>query len=234
MLRPKGILFDKDGTLFDYHAVWVPANWRAARLAARQDEGLAAELLRISGHDPKVDLVAGGSIMAAANNAEIASHWMQLLEGWSHKDLTAAITDCFNAQIAEGLVPAADLPQLLGGLRAVGLGLGVATADSEEGARHSLLACDSLAYFDFLAGFDSGHGVKPEPDMVWAFCEQLSLQPAAVVVVGDNRHDLEMARAAGAGWAIGVLTGTSSQADLAPLADAVLPSIEDLPAYLGL
>ena len=58
-------------------------------------------------------------------------------------------------------------------------------------------------------------------------------RPEEVAMVGDNRHDLEMARAAGAGAAIGVLTGNSSFDDLSPLADAVIRSIADLPDWLA-
>jgi phosphoglycolate phosphatase len=55
---------------------------------------------------------------------------------------------------------------------------------------------------------------------------------AEVCVVGDNLHDLEMGRAAGAGLVVGVLTGTSEHGDLAPLADRVLESIVALEALL--
>ena len=52
-------------------------------------------------------------------------------------------------------------------------------------------------------------------------------------MVGDNRHDLEMARAGGAGLAVGVLSGTGTRETLAPMADVILDSIADLPGYLG-
>ena len=45
------------------------------------------------------------------------------------------------------------------------------------------------------------------------------LAPAAVAVVGDSFHDLEMGRRAGAGLRIGVLSGASGHADLAPAAE---------------
>ena len=48
-------------------------------------------------------------------------------------------------------------------------------------------------------------------------------------MVGDNRHDLEMARAGGAGLAVGVLSGTGTRETLAPMADVILDSIADLP-----
>ena len=52
-------------------------------------------------------------------------------------------------------------------------------------------------------------------------------------MVGDNRHDLEMARAGGAGLAVGVLSGTGTRETLSPMADVILDSIVDLPGYLA-
>src|SRR3546814_12738269 len=58
------------------------------------------------------------------------------------------------------------------------------------------------------------------------------LDPAAVAVVGDSRHDLEMGRRAGCGLLVGVLTGTSSRDDLAPHAHHVIDSIAELEALM--
>jgi phosphoglycolate phosphatase len=58
------------------------------------------------------------------------------------------------------------------------------------------------------------------------------LDPENVAVIGDNPHDLEMARSAGAGLAIGVLSGNSTAQDFGSLADAVLGTIAELPGYL--
>ena len=70
---------------------------------------------------------------------------------------------------------------------------------------------------------------KPAPDIVLAFAAATGVDPSDIAVVGDNRYDMEMARAAGAGAAIGVLTGNSGEDDLAAYADVVLPSIRELP-----
>jgi phosphoglycolate phosphatase len=51
-------------------------------------------------------------------------------------------------------------------------------------------------------------------------------------MVGDNLHDLEMGRRAGAGLVVGVLTGNSGRGELATCADHVLDSIEQLEALL--
>jgi phosphoglycolate phosphatase len=47
-------------------------------------------------------------------------------------------------------------------------------------------------------------------------------------MIGDNLVDLQMGRAAGVGLVIGVLSGLASAAELGPLADIVLASIDDL------
>ena len=108
----------------------------------------------------------------------------------------------------------------------------MATADSHQGILNTLRAFDVLDEFDFLAGYDSGHGVKPEAGMVLAFCAETGLEVESVVVVGDNRHDIEMGRNAGAGLCVGVLTGTSTRQELESIADVVLDGISSLPQTL--
>jgi phosphoglycolate phosphatase len=68
--------------------------------------------------------------------------------------------------------------------------------------------------------------------MVLGFCDAVGLEPGQVMVCGDNRHDLEMGRSAGAGMLVGVLTGTSSHEHLRGLADHVVDSIADIEALL--
>jgi phosphoglycolate phosphatase len=85
--------------------------------------------------------------------------------------------------------------------------------------------------FDFIAGFDSGYGAKPAPQPLLAFAAAMGLAPEQVVMVGDSTHDLIAGRAAGM-KTIAVLTGMAGPADLAPLADAVLPDIGHIPGWL--
>jgi phosphoglycolate phosphatase len=70
--------------------------------------------------------------------------------------------------------------------------------------------------------------VKPAPDMVVTLCRVLGIAPARAAVVGDAVDDLEMGRAAAAGLVVGVLSGVSPAALLAPHADVVIPSVAEL------
>jgi phosphoglycolate phosphatase len=64
--------------------------------------------------------------------------------------------------------------------------------------------------------------------MVLGLCARLGVPPGRTVMVGDSAADLAMGRAAGVARCYGVLTGTGSREDLAPLADEVLESVGDL------
>ncbi|MEO0380084.1 MAG: HAD-IA family hydrolase, partial [Pseudomonadota bacterium] len=80
-------------------------------------------------------------------------------------------------------------------------------------------------------GFDSGHGGKPAPGQLLAFCEAMDLPPEAVLMVGDSLHDLHAGRAAGM-RCVAVLTGMATAKELAPHADMVLAHIGEIPGWL--
>ena len=226
----RAILFDKDGTLFDFEATWRGAAETVLDALSQGDAGLRATLADAVGYDPVAGRFAPGSPLVVGATREVAeilaAHLPSLDAGALERAADAA------AVAADPAPAATDLPALLGGLRARGLALGVATHDSEGAARAHLSAAGALDAFDFVAGYDSGHGLKPGPGMVLAFAEAVATPPETIAMVGDSVHDLGAARAAGAGLAVGVLTGPATRDILAPMADAVLASIMELPALL--
>jgi len=229
----RGILFDKDGTLLDFNRSWLPVYRQAALEFADGDAHLAEDLLTAHGYDAGADRFVGGSLLAAGNNQQIAVAWAEHTgRGEPADELGRRLNEIFGDLAPRHATAVDGLADTLRTLKKRGLWLGVATADSRRGIAATLQGFDVLHQFDFLAGYDSGHGVKPEPGMVVAFCREAGLEADAVAVVGDNRHDIEMGRNAGAGLCIGVLTGTSTRADLEPIADLVLDDIAALPTAL--
>jgi len=75
--------------------------------------------------------------------------------------------------------------------------LGMATMDDTETARATAERLNIAGQLAFIVGADDGHGEKPGPGMVLAFCAACGLDPAEVIVVGDTPADLLMARSAG-------------------------------------
>jgi phosphoglycolate phosphatase-like HAD superfamily hydrolase len=68
--------------------------------------------------------------------------------------------------------------------------------------------------------------------MVFTICERLKLAPQNTMVIGDTTSDLKMAHSAGAGLAVGVLSGVSSHKDLITEADMLIESIDELHDYI--
>ncbi|MDO9415646.1 HAD family hydrolase [Pararhizobium sp.] len=227
----KGILFDKDGTLLDYAKSWVPVNYELARIAARGDAPLARQLLTATGMDPDTAYVTPDSLLAAGNTVEIAKGLIAAGSPVPHDELVAQLDQLF-ANAASFSVPVTDLESFFSGLHASGYRLGVASSDNENSIRQTASRFGFAKFLDYVAGYDSGFGVKPEPGMVLGFCAATGLEPHQIVVVGDNNHDMHMGRSAGAGMTVAVLTGTGSRQSLAAASDHCLTDITGLPAIL--
>ncbi len=226
----KGLLFDKDGTLFDFQSSWAPLFRNLIADLAGDAPDRAASLADALGFDPAAGRFDPRSGVIAGTSADVVALMLPQLRGWSRPALERHV----NAAAARArLAPVTDLGAFAARLRGAGYAIGVATNDAEGAARAHLAAAGAAGAFGFVAGYNSGFGAKPGPGMVHAFCAATGLDPASVALVGDSRHDLDAARAAGA-VGIGVLTGVAGHGDLAPHAAVVLDSIRDLPGWLGI
>ncbi|MFD1911512.1 HAD family hydrolase [Halodurantibacterium flavum] len=225
----QGVVFDKDGTLFDFHATW--GNWtaRLTEVLAQGDAALGAQMADALGYDRDSGSFRKDSIVIASTPPEIAAHLLPFLPG---RDLGGLVMQMNRLAADAPQAEAVPLRPLLRGLRTRGLRLGVATNDAETPARTHLEAAGVEDCFDFIAGSDSGWGGKPAAGQLLAFASAFGLRPDAVVMVGDSLHDLVAGRAAGM-RTVAVLTGIAGTADLAPFADAVLPDIGHLPDWIA-
>ncbi|MBO6824766.1 MAG: HAD family hydrolase [Sneathiella sp.] len=228
----KAILFDKDGTLLHFEASWLPALKRAAMEAADHNPDLALKLLTDTGYDPDTQKVVTGSIIGAGNTQDIAAAWSNT--GSSHKiSQLVEILDRIFSSAMEDAVPVSGLTETIATLKAENYVLGVASSDSVAAIEVFLKMAGVRDSFDFVVGYDSGHGHKPDPGMLLAFSSAIGIEPTYIAMIGDNPQDLQMAETAGAGGKFGVLTGNSYAHDLEPLADAVLTDITSLPSILS-
>ncbi|WP_224825851.1 HAD family hydrolase [Cognatishimia sp. MH4019] len=224
-----GVLFDKDGTLFDFHATW--GDWAYGFLMKLSGgDMLRMQLLSNAiEYDPGRKRFLPGSPAVAGTPGEIAERLLPHLPGTTP---SALITHINRTAAVAPMTEAAPLLPLLGRLRSQGIKLGCVTNDAEVPARAHLKSAGICDLLDYVVGFDSGYGAKPDAGPLLGFCDRMDLRPDQVLMVGDSRHDLIAARAAGM-CAVGVLTGLATQEELAPLADAVLPDVGGLPAWLN-
>lgn len=227
MTTINGLVFDKDGTLFDFRKSW--GGWVNMLLAdVTGDAGLQARLAQAIGFDPVAGDFAPHSPVIAATAPEIAEAMLPHLPG---QDGDALVAQMNRLAARAPMAEAVPLRPLLAGLRARGLRLGLATNDTELPARSHLRSHGIEADFEFVAGYDSGFGPKPAPGQLLGFVRATGLAPERVAMVGDSRHDMLAGRAAGM-VCVAVLTGIASADELAPHADVVLPDIGAIPAWL--
>lgn len=223
----QAIIFDKDGTLFDFTASWGAWVGQIVPLIA-PDLQVQNAVYAALAYDPHTGRFAKSSIVIAGTTPEIADHLHPHLPHFALADLNAVLS----AQAALApMMPAVDLPSVLGGLRGRGLRLGLATNDTEIPARAHLARAGVAEMFEFIAGCDSGFGGKPAAGQLLAFARQTGIDPADIAMVGDSLHDLHAAKSAGM-VAVAVLTGVAVAEDLAHAADIVLPDIGHIAAWL--
>lgn len=233
--RTKAVLFDKDGTLFDFQKTWGPLGAELIAELADGDAALADRLADAAGYDLATGRYRAESPIVSGSGVELVMALAAVSPTRSPAEIGALAMQRAAGAVEHGPTPAVDdLPALLEQLRSAGMALGVATHDQEASARAQLEAVGALAPFSFVAGADSGYALKPDPAMLTAFAAAVGVAPGEIVMVGDSPADLGMGAASGALASVGVLSGPASEALLAPLADIVLANIGALPELLGL
>jgi len=227
---PALIIFDKDGTLIDFHAMWGAwARELARRLEAATKQPLADALFAAIDFDPATGQIAPHGHLAITPVAGMKKVMFELLQsaGLSPETAEAALASAWQVPNPVALAqPLADLPVLFNTLRAHNAKIAVATSDDRAPTQQLLDAWGVTPLVDALACADDGIAIKPEPDMILTICRHLNISPARSVMVGDNPDDLKMGQAAGVGLTIGVLSGVGSAKELGEYANLLLPTIE--------
>ena len=225
----RGVIFDKDGTLFDFQSTWGIWTSQVLVRIAGSDGMLLEQLARSLGYDTKTRRVQPGSVIVAGTPMEIAA----VIHSHIPTMGQSQICDWLNEEAETApQVLVTDLHRLSAELRRIDLGLCVMTNDAEGPARAHLASVQALELFDLVIGSDSGFGAKPQAAPLLALADKMDIPAAACVMVGDSTHDLRAGRAAGM-RTVAVLTGLAEAAELAPLANAVLPDVSHLPAWIS-
>jgi phosphoglycolate phosphatase-like HAD superfamily hydrolase len=226
------VVFDKDGTLIEFHAMW--GAWAvelADGLARTAGPAIRDPLYGLLGFDPVGARVTAGGRLAATPMARIRDDVDGLLAqaGLGTDARAEAMADAWHAPDPVALArPITDLAALFAGLRTSGRTIAVATSDDRDPTIRTLDALGLRAFVAAIACADDGLAVKPAPDAVTHICASVGIAPERTAMVGDSVADLAMGAAAGVALCYGVLTGVATEDELAPFADAVLSSVAAL------
>ncbi|WP_026883683.1 HAD family hydrolase [Clostridium akagii] len=243
MTEIKGILFDKDGTLLDFNSIWIPAaeylvDNIISRYFTQCGNIIRKKLLYSIGVEDGE--AKGTGILASGTAFDISEAFINILElnntTFFRKEILELVSGSLNEFVENNkydIIPTANLSNLFIKLKKMNISIGLATSDGIISTEYCLKELNIFQYFDFIGTSDGKYPSKPSPVLLQKFCEVTGLKEKEVAIVGDTVIDMEFARNAQVGMAIGVLSGTSSIEELSELADLVYTSVDDIIAENG-
>ena len=225
-MKIKGIIFDKDGTLFDIQRSW--SEWAKVFVTSfsKKHDLNIMELSTVLNFDLASNKFLKESIFVHGSVDEvvdaISQMFPQVMKKLIHEGLFEGSGDAKQ-------VPLTNLHKLFTNLETITFGL--VTNDSENNAIKHLEQHNLTQYFDMIIGYDSGYGSKPEPGQLEAFLRKTNLLSQEVLRIGDSAYDLVAANKISMPC-LGVLSGTANKKDLSAHTPFVIDSNDELEAWL--
>lgn len=233
------IIFDKDGTLVDFTATWVPLiRKRVAFLlkALGRDGELEAFLLKSWGIDPQTwKIEPRGPCPVSPRSDEIVIGTMALYQhGYPWDESKQLVTQAFDQADADSdrkkmLKPIDGIQEILSSLKSKGFSLALATSDERRDTEVMLSSLNMEDLFDIVLCAGEVNSPKPHPETLMTICRQLSISPQESIFMGDTVTDMVMGKRAGVALTVGILEGgVTPREELERVGDLVIESIREL------
>lgn len=222
----KGIIFDKDGTLYDYVQVWAPVINNAVKtifisLNIEHSEKATSQLYEIIGIDNNYNIYKDGIVF---NHHKVVRAFLKLL-GFCFRykvnpfsfykmmqKLLLRPADMIKEQL--DLIDFKPVQDLMERLKKNNIKIGIVTNDTTASARVCFKMMGITDDIEFLRSKESNCRKKPNPEAIKQFCNAFNLKPEEVAVVGDATSDMDFAKNGSCGYIIGLMTGNKDREGL--------------------
>jgi len=231
---PGLVIFDKDGTLIDFKAMW--GTW-IARLSdnlavnAKFDRVEIEHFTRqVMGFDKETGEVDPKSPLCCTPMGKIKDVMVEFVGSRKKKSPEEALEivnmSWHMPSPSADARPLTDLPKMFEFLKARGVKIAICTTDDRDVTEETMQQFQVDHMVDALLGGDDLHvQSKPNPEQIFHICEVVKVHPSRTVMVGDTQTDMLMGSKAEVGLKIGLVNGAGSLEDIAEHADIILPSM---------
>lgn len=238
----KGIIFDKDGTLFDYGKVWGPvvrdaiySGLQSINIPDDKKKECAYAFMRVLGVDADGNTYPDGIIF---RHDRLIAAFFRVLAVTLHYHINPVkvgmLFRIFLSKDEKGIakrISTMEFPGVADVFQEAdrrGYRMGIVTNDSTVSTKLFLDRMGISQYIVFLRTKDSHVKAKPNPEALREFCQENGLESSEVAIIGDTLVDMEFAHQGKAGYRIAVLTGSGDIERLTKNADAVYPTLHDV------
>lgn len=245
-IRAEVVALDKDGLLFDHHALILELN--RERMAAmmttyNDDPAFLIRWMRKSGiiahigldGKPVADrcLPEGTAVLASTDDEVVTSAAIFMEElGLSWPDARTMALDVHTAADRsihwwDVIVPRKGCPGIFKRLREKEIPYGIVTMDTADRVRQMVDHVDDASKLSFVFSSSEITNCKPHPEAILKVAEKLGIKPNRILMIGDLPVDMEMAHAAGA-QCIGIPEGEYFAEELRVKADFFCGSLDEV------
>lgn len=234
-MKIKGIIFDKDGTLMDFAAFWIPVAENAVQYIldiVGADNSLSGEMLNSIG---AYEGIRG--ILCSGTYEQIADGFYDVLSEHNieidKQELNTITHQAFHNSIEYGeIIPICDnIEEVFSELKESGRIIALVTTDDEYITQKCLKMLGIYNFFDSIYSDDGIHPSKPNPYYILKLCEEKGLSADELVMVGDTMTDMQFADNGGI-MSIGVAKNEKDREVILKSADYVIDDISKLNSIL--